>query len=147
MYKLNCPTLTDSPYSPVLVNVASLRLVIGFAMSFDATTWVEQLGFLRSFAIYSGALAIASLGLPLVYIYGKRIRKYTSGKLDKSRADGVQVQGVGEDEDWPPRSRGRSHSMDREHPLRTKTSQKIIPVEIIDKSEISWPIGSGGPRR
>jgi hypothetical protein len=53
-------------------------------MSFNATTWVEQLGFLRSFGIYSGALAIACLGLPLVYIYGKRIRAWTAGQLEPS---------------------------------------------------------------
>lgn len=50
-------------------------------MSFDATSWVEQLGFLKSFGIYSGALGIAALGWPLVYFYGKRIRAFTAGKL------------------------------------------------------------------
>lgn len=50
-------------------------------MSFDATTWVEDLGFLQSFSIYSGALGIMTLGLPFVYFYGKKIRGFTSGKL------------------------------------------------------------------
>lgn len=65
----------------MLVNVSSFRLIIGFALSFNATSWVEQLGFLQSFAVYSGALALLALGLPLVYIYGKRIRAFTAGKL------------------------------------------------------------------
>lgn len=51
-------------------------------MSFDATTWVEQLGFLGSFGVYSGALGgVSLLGGPLVYVYGKRIRAFTAGKL------------------------------------------------------------------
>lgn len=50
-------------------------------MSFNATTWVEDMGFLESFGIYSGALGITALGLPLVYFYGKRIRAFTAGKL------------------------------------------------------------------
>lgn len=53
-------------------------------MSFDATTWVEQIGFMKSFSIYAGALAFMTLGLPLVYIYGKRIRAFTAGKLNKT---------------------------------------------------------------
>lgn len=53
-------------------------------MSFDATTWVEDLGFFKSFSIYSGVLAITTLGLPLVYIYGKKIRAFTAGKLTKA---------------------------------------------------------------
>lgn len=68
----------------MLVNVSSFRLIIGFAMSFDATQWVQDLGFMKSFAIYAGALGVTTLGLPFVYIYGKRIRAFTGGKLDKS---------------------------------------------------------------
>jgi MFS family permease len=66
---------------PVLVNVSSIRLIVGFAMSFNATSWIENIGFFKSFAIYSGALAISCLGLPFVYKYGKRIRSWTAGRL------------------------------------------------------------------
>jgi len=65
----------------VLVNVSSSRLIIGFAMSFNVTTWVQDLGFLKSFGLYSFALAIASLGLPLVYRYGKSMRVWTAGRI------------------------------------------------------------------
>lgn len=51
-------------------------------MSFNATTWVEDLGFTRSFGYYSLTLALASLGLPAVYIYGKRLRAWTGGRLE-----------------------------------------------------------------
>jgi len=67
--------------SPVLVNVSSFRCIIGFAMSFRATTWVEQLGFLSSFAIYAGVLAVLALFLPFVYFFGKRIRQWTAGTI------------------------------------------------------------------
>ncbi len=70
----------------MLVNVSSIRLVVGFAMSFNATTWIQDIGFLPSFSIYAGALAIASLGLPLVYIYGKRLRGWTAGRLSTGSA-------------------------------------------------------------
>lgn len=33
-------------------------------------------------AVYSGVLGLLTLGLPLVYFYGKRIRAFTGGKLD-----------------------------------------------------------------
>lgn len=73
-------------------------------MSFDATSWVEEIGFMKSFAIYAGALAFMTLGLPLVYIYGKRIRAFTAGKLDKTYV---------------------TENMDDENPiLRTTYSQK-----------------------
>ncbi|KAK2067333.1 hypothetical protein P8C59_001084 [Phyllachora maydis] len=66
---------------PVLVNVASIRLCVGFAMSFRATQWIQDMGFFKSFAIYTGALVLACLGLPFVYIYGRRIRAWTAGQL------------------------------------------------------------------
>lgn len=66
----------------MLVNVSSFRCIIGFAMSFRATTWVEDLGFLGSFAIYSGVLAGFSLLLPVIFFYGKRIRQWTAGTVN-----------------------------------------------------------------
>jgi hypothetical protein len=77
-----------SVHSPVLVNVSSWRLIVGFAMSFKATDWVQDMGFLAGFGVYSAALAAASIiGLPIVYIYGKRIRDYTAGRLAPAVSD------------------------------------------------------------
>ncbi|KLU82935.1 hypothetical protein MAPG_02002 [Magnaporthiopsis poae ATCC 64411] len=70
---------------PVLVNVSSFRLIVGFIMSFKATQWIQDIGFLRSFGIYGGALALSCLGLPFVYFYGKRIRAWTAGTLAPSQ--------------------------------------------------------------
>jgi hypothetical protein len=50
-------------------------------MSFKATTWIEEVGFLASFSIYAGVLAFFSCMLPFFYIYGKRIRRWTSGTV------------------------------------------------------------------
>jgi hypothetical protein len=66
---------------PILVNVSSFRCIIGFAMSFKATTWIEQLGFLVSFSIYAGVLAFFVCMLPIFYFYGKRFRRWTSGTV------------------------------------------------------------------
>lgn len=71
-------------------------------MSFNATTWVEDLGFLNCFSIYSGVLGFVSLGLPLVYYYGKRIRAYTAGKLHSTP---VSLREVSDDEPKTPASR------------------------------------------
>jgi len=69
---------------PVLVNVSSFRLIVGFALSFNATSWVENLGFLKSFGLYSAVLGAAALLLPVMYLYGKRIRAWTAGRLEPS---------------------------------------------------------------
>ncbi|TQN69605.1 putative MFS-type transporter [Colletotrichum shisoi] len=67
---------------PVLVNVSSSRLIIGFIMSFNITTWIEQLGFFKNFGIYSAALAGVSMLLPVMYKYGKPMRAWTGGRLE-----------------------------------------------------------------
>jgi len=58
-------------------------------MSFRATTWVEERGFLGSFAIYAGVLAALACFLPVMYLFGKRIRQWTAGtiKSEQSRAE------------------------------------------------------------
>lgn len=56
--------------------------MVGFALSFDMSTWVEQLGFMANFAIYGGIMAAFTLCGPIMYIYGKRIRAWTAGRLE-----------------------------------------------------------------
>jgi len=68
-------------YSPVLVNVSSFRCIIGFAMSFRATEWINDRGFFGSFGIYAAVLAGLSMLLPVMYLYGKKIRKWTAGTV------------------------------------------------------------------
>ncbi|KAE9983493.1 hypothetical protein BLS_004266 [Venturia inaequalis] len=78
---------------PVLVNVASWRCIIGFAMSFHATTWVEERGFLGSFGLYAGVLVVIACFLPVIYIFGKRIRQWTAGtvKMEQSPSEKKEV--------------------------------------------------------
>lgn len=61
---------------PVLVNVASARNIIGFGFSFKVTDWIGQLGFLKMFGVYAGVIALLSLGLIPMYIYGRQTRKF-----------------------------------------------------------------------
>jgi hypothetical protein len=77
-----------------LVNVSSFRCIIGFAFSFRATTWVEERGFMGSFAIYASILAVLSLFLPVFYIYGKRIRMWTGGTVKPKRNQDESIEKV-----------------------------------------------------
>lgn len=77
-----CVPLLTVLLRPVLVNVSSVRLMVGFALSFNTTTWVEQLGFMTNFAIYGGIMAGFGLGGIIMYIYGKRIRAWSAGRLE-----------------------------------------------------------------
>lgn len=95
-------------------------------MSFDATTWVAELGFLRSFSIYAGALAIMTLGLPLVYIYGKRIRAFTAGKLDKKPVlvedTAVATSTTGKEMDYETKTLKMTYSREGDGKLKLETS-------------------------
>jgi len=79
----------------VLVNVSSLRCIIGFAMSFRATTWIEDRGFFGSFGIYAAVLAGLSMLLPVMYLYGKKIRKWTAGTVQSSNESVHKVERQG----------------------------------------------------
>jgi hypothetical protein len=50
-------------------------------MSFRATIWVEERGFLGSFAIYASVLAVLMMMLPPLYFFGKSVRRVTSGTV------------------------------------------------------------------
>jgi hypothetical protein len=90
-----CHRIADANcFSPVLVNVSSFRLIIGFILSFNVTTWIEQVGFLTNFGLYSAALGAAALALPFIYAYGKKLRAWTSGRLQPTVVRTV------EKEDW-----------------------------------------------
>lgn len=75
--------------------------MVGFAISYDMTTWVEQLGFMANFAIYSGIMAAFALGGPIMYIYGKRIRAWTAGRLEipynQVQVDAEKARGKGDE--------------------------------------------------
>lgn len=62
--------------------MSSFRLIAGFLISFKAADWILDLGFLKTFGIYSGIMAIFSLMLPIVYKYGKRMRLWSAGQFE-----------------------------------------------------------------
>lgn len=71
-------------------------------MSFQVTKLIENLGFLASFGMYSALLGGSALLLPLMYIYGKRIRTWSAGKLEARPyvpRDDKEKQ-LDEDDDW-----------------------------------------------
>lgn len=81
-------SLTDTPrYRPVLVNVSSLKIIITFFIASNVTTWVSQLGSLRLFAIFAESLVVVSLGIPVFYFTGKRLRQWTGGKVHKTNSN------------------------------------------------------------
>lgn len=68
--------------------MSSFRLIAGFLISFKSADMILNLGFLKTFGIYAGIMALFSLMLPIVYRYGKRMRLWSAGKLEASeRAD------------------------------------------------------------
>jgi hypothetical protein len=77
----------------VLVNVSSFRCIIGFAMSFRVTAWIEDRGFFGSFGIYAGVLGALALMMPLFWFYGKRIRQWTAGTI-QNRSDVSDVHAL-----------------------------------------------------
>lgn len=74
---------------PVLVNVSSFRCIVGFAMSFKATDWIRDRGYFGSFAIYAAIISVLALGMPIVYMYGKRLRAWTGGRVQAAKAQRV----------------------------------------------------------
>lgn len=68
--------------------MSSFRLIAGFLISFKSADMILSIGFLKTFGVYAGIMAVFSLMLPLVYKYGKRMRLWSAGKLDAAaRAD------------------------------------------------------------
>ncbi|KAK1622842.1 major facilitator superfamily transporter [Colletotrichum phormii] len=68
---------------PVLVNVSTLRVFISFPFNTQVTTWLQELGPMK-FTIYlSIMLLVVSTGIPLLFIFGKKLRIKTSDKVAK----------------------------------------------------------------
>ncbi|KAJ4394047.1 hypothetical protein N0V93_003264 [Gnomoniopsis smithogilvyi] len=71
---------------PVLVNVSTLRVFIGFGFNTVATTWFSQLGPLQFMIDVSLVILLVSTGIPILFIWGKKLRLWTSGKVKKRNA-------------------------------------------------------------
>ncbi|QIX00206.1 hypothetical protein AMS68_005723 [Peltaster fructicola] len=72
VYVLECyPHLAG----PSLVNIASFRCMIAFVLSFKVSEWIVDLGYLNTMLIYTGIMAVFSMLLPVVYVFGPAWRK------------------------------------------------------------------------
>lgn len=60
---------------PSLVNIASFRCLIAFALSFKVSEWVADFGYLKTFTIYASVLGAFTLFIPIIYIWGAAWRK------------------------------------------------------------------------
>lgn len=62
--------------------MSSFRLIAGFLISFKAADWILDIGFIKTFGIYSAIMLLFSLMLPLVYKYGKRMRLWSARQFE-----------------------------------------------------------------
>ncbi|OBR12565.1 Major facilitator superfamily transporter [Colletotrichum higginsianum IMI 349063] len=72
VYVLECyPHLAG----PALVNIASFRCLLAFALSFKISDWVVEMGYFNAMMIYTGLIAAFAVSIPVVYHYGPAWRK------------------------------------------------------------------------
>lgn len=65
---------------PALVNIASFRCLIAFAMSFKISEWVAEMGYLKSFGcVYAPIMGGFALFIPIVYVFGPAWRRKWPG--------------------------------------------------------------------
>ncbi|UQC79425.1 major facilitator superfamily transporter [Colletotrichum lupini] len=65
---------------PVLVNVSTLRVFISFPLNTQVTTWLQELGPMKFTVYLSIILLVVSTGIPILFIFGKKLRMKTSDK-------------------------------------------------------------------
>ncbi|GJC79041.1 protein HOL1 [Colletotrichum liriopes] len=72
VYVLECyPHLAG----PALVNIASFRCLLAFALSFKISDWVVEMGYFNAMMIYTGLISGFAVFIPVVYYYGPAWRK------------------------------------------------------------------------
>lgn len=70
---------------PVLVNVSSLRIIISYFFTSKSTAWIAEKGFMNTFVIYAEVMIVTSLGVPLLYFFGRKLRQWTAGRVQSAR--------------------------------------------------------------
>ncbi len=84
---LPCSEGTNSWNRPVLVNVSSLKIIITFFAASNVTTWLVQDGPIRLFAVFAEMLIVISMGIPILFFTGKRLRQLTGAKVRSKDAE------------------------------------------------------------
>jgi MFS family permease len=72
---------------PVLVNVSSMCIIIAFFLSSQVNMWVMSIGIMGTFAIYAESIIVLSLGIPALWFWGKKIRAWTSPRLEEEASE------------------------------------------------------------
>ncbi|KAH8891948.1 major facilitator superfamily transporter [Thozetella sp. PMI_491] len=70
---------------PVLVNVSTLRVFTSFFFTTQVTTWLSELGPFKFMSYLSAVLLSVSVGIPLLFFFGKPLRAKTSSTVTKRR--------------------------------------------------------------
>lgn len=65
----------------VIVSASSLKIIATFFLATNATTWLQAVGAMKLYAAFAEMLLLVSLGLPLLFVFGKRLRQWTSGTV------------------------------------------------------------------
>ena len=60
---------------PALMNIAAVRCIIAFLLSFKVSEWVADLGYENTFIIYIALMGFFALLMPLVYFFGPSWRR------------------------------------------------------------------------
>ncbi len=76
---------------PVLVTVSSLRIFISFFFSSQIMAWIQRRGPFIVFGAFGGMLFAVSLGIPVLFFIGKRMRQWTAGKVAKREPVGQDL--------------------------------------------------------
>lgn len=63
-----------------LLNIASIRYIVAFILSFRISIWVVSLGYFGSFLIYCIPMCVFAGLLPLLWYYGPALKKRLPGR-------------------------------------------------------------------
>lgn len=77
VYVLECyPSMAGS----ALLNIASIRYIVAFFLSFHIADWIVDFGYTKSFMIYAVLMAIVAALLPALWVFGPRWKTKFPGR-------------------------------------------------------------------
>lgn len=97
----------------VIVSASSLKIVATFFLATNATTWLQAVGAMKLYAAFAEMLLLVSLGLPLLFVFGKRLRQWTSGTVKDRSLKNNNGRGKGKSaaRTWPSSESSSDDSM------------------------------------
>jgi len=64
-----------------LLNIASIRYIIAFLLSFRIAEWIIEYGYFKSFLIYAAPMGLFTLMIPFLWYYGPAWKRRFPGRL------------------------------------------------------------------